>query len=103
VQSLSGGNLQRTVIAREMAHDPRLVVALYPNRGLDVISAAAVRGLLRDVRGSGGGVLLISEDMEELAELADRLLVMFGGRIAGEFRRGWSPEAVGRLMTGSGP
>jgi general nucleoside transport system ATP-binding protein len=103
LRALSGGNLQRAVVARELAHDPRLIIALYPTRGLDVMSAVAVRGLLRAVRETGTGVLLISEDLEELQEMSDRLLVMFGGTIAGEFGRGeWSAEAVGRLMTGSG-
>jgi general nucleoside transport system ATP-binding protein len=102
IRALSGGNLQRAVVAREMAHDPKLVIALYPTRGLDVMSAAAVRNLLRVVRDAGAGVLLISEDLEELQEMSDRLLVMYGGTIAGEFGRGgWNAEAVGRLMTGS--
>jgi simple sugar transport system ATP-binding protein len=100
--ALSGGNLQRMVIAREMAHHPRLVVALYPTRGLDVRSAASVRDLLRRVRQAGSGVLLISEDLEELAEMGDRLLVLYGGALVGEFARGaWTAEQVGRLMTGS--
>jgi simple sugar transport system ATP-binding protein len=102
IAALSGGNLQRVVIAREMAHAPRLIVALYPTRGLDVPSAASVRALLLRARDGGAGVLLISEDLEELAGMADRLLVLFAGAIRGEFRRGaWQAEAVGRLMTGS--
>jgi simple sugar transport system ATP-binding protein len=100
--ALSGGNLQRVVIAREMAHKPTLIVALYPTRGLDVLSAASVRDLLRRVRDGGSGVLLISEDLEELAEMADRLLVLYAGAIVGEFARGaWRAEEVGHLMTGS--
>jgi simple sugar transport system ATP-binding protein len=103
IRSLSGGNLQRVVVARELAHDPQLIIALYPTRGLDVMSAVSVRKLLGAVRDSGNGILLISEDLEELREMSDRLLVMFGGAIAGEFGRGdWSAEAVGHLMTGSG-
>lgn len=99
---LSGGNLQRVVIAREMAHEPRLIVALYPTRGLDVRSAASLRDLLRRARDGGSGVLLISEDLDELQEMTDRLLVLFGGAIVGEFSRGaWQPEEVGHLMTGS--
>jgi simple sugar transport system ATP-binding protein len=102
VAGLSGGNLQRVVIAREMAHEPKLVVALYPTRGLDVRSAVSVRDLLRRVRDSGSGILLISEDLEELAEMGDRLLVMYGGVVVGEFARGgWNAEQVGHLMTGS--
>jgi simple sugar transport system ATP-binding protein len=100
--ALSGGNLQRMVIAREMAHHPKLVIALYPTRGLDVRSATSVRDLLRRARDAGSGVLLISEDLDELAEMSDRLLVLYGGAIAGEFARGaWSAEEVGHLMVGS--
>jgi general nucleoside transport system ATP-binding protein len=102
IRGLSGGNLQRAVLAREMAAQPRLVIALYPTRGLDVRSAVSVRGLLQRVRDAGGGVLLISEDLEELSEMSDRLLVMFGGSVTGEFPRGaWNAETVGHMMTGS--
>ncbi len=101
-RSLSGGNLQRMVIAREMAFQPKLIVASYLTRGLDVQSAIAARQALLTARKTGAGVLLISEDLEELFTLSDRLIVLFGGRIAGEF----SPEKtnlyeVGLLMTGS--
>ncbi|MBV9191385.1 MAG: ABC transporter ATP-binding protein, partial [Betaproteobacteria bacterium] len=88
VAALSGGNVQRVVIAREMAHDPRLILALYPTRGLDVRSAASVHELLRRASNNGSGVLFISEDLDELAEMADRLLVLFAGEVVGEFKRG---------------
>jgi simple sugar transport system ATP-binding protein len=102
IGALSGGNLQRVVIARELAHQPRLIIALYPTRGLDVRSAVSVRDLLRRARDGGSGVLLISEDLEELAEMTDRLLVLYEGALAGEFHRGgWQLEQVGHLMTGS--
>jgi general nucleoside transport system ATP-binding protein len=100
--ALSGGNLQRAVVAREMAHKPKLILALYPTRGLDVRSAASLRDLLLRARDQGNGVLLISEDLEELAEMADRLLVLFAGAVVGEFKRGaWQAEEVGLLMTGA--
>jgi simple sugar transport system ATP-binding protein len=100
--ALSGGNLQRVVLARELAHRPELIVALYPTRGLDVRSARSVRDLLRRARKGGAGVLLISEDLDELAELSDRLLVLHAGGVAGAFARGaWTPGEVGHLMTGS--
>ena len=100
--ALSGGNLQRAVVAREMAHKPKLILALYPTRGLDVRSAASVRDLLRRARDQGNGVLLISEDLEELAEMADRLLVLFAGAVVAQFKRGtWQAEEVGLLMTGA--
>jgi simple sugar transport system ATP-binding protein len=102
IAALSGGNIQRTVIARELSHDPKLIIALYPTRGLDVRSAESVRELLRRACGRGAGVLLISEDLEELDEMADRLLVLFAGAVAGEFARGaWQAEEVGLLMTGA--
>lgn len=100
-RSLSGGNLQRMIIVREMTHAPQLILASYLTRGLDVQSTIAVRQALVQVRESGAGVLLVSEDLDELFTLADRLIVLYGGRIVGEFK----PEEtdayeVGHLMTG---
>ncbi|MCJ7676651.1 MAG: ABC transporter ATP-binding protein [Anaerolineales bacterium] len=101
-RSLSGGNLQRMVIARELSHDPRLIIASYPTRGLDVQSTQAARQALLQARDRGAGVLLISEDLEELFAYSDRLVVMRAGRIVGEYP---TDEAdlyqVGHLMTGS--
>ena len=101
-QSLSGGNLQRLTIARELFPKPRLIVASYITRGLDVQSTLAAQQALRDARGAGSGVLLISEDLEELFELSDRLVVMFAGCIVGQFTpQQTSQREVGLLMTGS--
>jgi simple sugar transport system ATP-binding protein len=101
-KSLSGGNLQRMVILREMTHDPRLIIASYLTRGLDVQSAIAARQALIQAREGGAGVLLISEDLEELFTLSDRLLVLYGGRIVGEFKPSETDiYEVGHLMTGS--
>jgi general nucleoside transport system ATP-binding protein len=100
--ALSGGMLQRAVLARELAEEPGLVVALYPTRSLDAASAAAVRQLLRRARDAGGGVLLVSEDLDELFALSDRLLVMYGGTIVGEVLPGqFDASIVGPLMTGA--
>jgi simple sugar transport system ATP-binding protein len=101
-RSLSGGNLQRMVIVREMAGGPHLIIASYLTRGLDVQSTIAARQALVDARESGAGILLISEDLEELFSLSDRLIVLYGGKIAGTFQ----PEEtdvfkIGHLMTGS--
>jgi general nucleoside transport system ATP-binding protein len=101
-RSLSGGNLQRMVIIRELGLNPGLIVASYMTRGLDVQSTIAARQALLDARQGGAGVLLISEDLEELFTLSDRLIVLYGGQIVGEFL----PEEtdiyqVGYLMTGS--
>jgi simple sugar transport system ATP-binding protein len=101
-RSLSGGNLQRMVILREMTHNPRLIVASYLTRGLDVQSTLAARQALIQAREGGAGVLLISEDLEELFTLSDRLLVLYGGRIAGEFIPSETDVyEVGHLMTGT--
>jgi general nucleoside transport system ATP-binding protein len=100
--TLSGGNLQRLVLARELAHGPKLIVALYPTRGLDARSTLAVRALLREACDAGAGVLLMSEDLDELFELSDRVLVLYRGTIAGTFARdAFSAEAVGPLMVGA--
>ena len=100
--TLSGGNIQRVVIIREMARRPRLIIAFYPTRGLDVLSATATRELLLAARGEGTGVLLISEDLGELFSLSDRLMVLYRGRIAGTFKpEQTTMSAVGFLMTGS--
>jgi simple sugar transport system ATP-binding protein len=100
--TLSGGNVQRAVLARELAHAPRVIVALNPTRGLDARSAAATHRALLEARQTGAAVLLVSEDLDELRALADRLVVLFGGRIVGAGRRAdLSVEEIGRLMTGS--
>ncbi|HJW90406.1 MAG TPA: ABC transporter ATP-binding protein [Anaerolineales bacterium] len=100
--SLSGGNLQRMVIVRELSHQPRLIIASYLTRGLDVQSTLAARQALLQACGAGAAILLISEDLDELFLLSHRIIVLYQGRIAGAFR----PEetdrfTLGRLMTGS--
>ena len=101
-KSLSGGNLQRMVILREMMHGPRLILASYMTRGLDVQSTIAARQALLQARQGGAGVLLISEDLEELFALSDRLVVLYEGRIAGPFKPSETDVyRVGRMMTGS--
>ena len=99
-QRLSGGNLQRLVLTRELAHQPKLIVALYPTRGLDARSTIAVRALLRDARDRGAAVLMISEDLDELFEVSDRLLVLFHGAIAAEFDAGGFSRRNGRPAHG---
>ncbi len=101
-KSLSGGNLQRMVILREMTHDPHLIIASYLTRGLDMQSAIAARQALIQARERGAGILFISEDLEELFMLSDRLLVLYGGRFVGEFKPSETNiYEVGHLMTGS--
>ncbi len=100
---LSGGNVQRMILVKEISRNPRLIVAFYPTRGLDVRSADAVRKLLLESRNGGAGILLISEDLSELLSMSDRLMVLFRGGIAGTGTPGeMTIEEIGYLMTGSG-
>ena len=101
-KSLSGGNLQKMVIVREMTHDPRLLIASYLTRGLDVQSTIAAHSALLQARENGAGILLISEDLEELFTLSDRLLVLFNGEIVDSFKPSETTiYKVGQLMTGA--
>ncbi len=102
--TLSGGNLQRLVLAREMAHEPRLIVALFPTRGLDARSTLTLHSLLRAARDGGAAVVIVSEDIDELFALSDRLVVLYRGAIAGEFGpENFRAEAVGPPMVGVSP
>jgi ABC-type uncharacterized transport system ATPase subunit len=101
-RSLSGGNLQRMVIVREMTQEPRLIIASYLTRGLDVQSTIAARQALIQACDHGAGILFISEDLEELFSLSDRLVVLYAGTVVGEFQpEGTNVFEVGHLMTGS--
>jgi len=85
--SLSGGNQQRVVLARELSNEPRLLVAAQPTRGLDVGAIEYMSAQLRDAAVAGVGVLLISTELEEILDLADRIVVISNGRIAGTMAR----------------
>jgi simple sugar transport system ATP-binding protein len=100
-KSLSGGNQQKVVIAREFARQPRLLVAAQPTRGVDVGSIEFIHAKILEARAAGAGVLLVSSSLEEVMALSDRILVLFEGRITGEFARGTTDEAtLGRHMGG---
>ncbi len=99
---LSGGNIQRVLLARELSKKPRLLIAYYPARGLDVLTAETARRLLLELRDGGTGIVLVSEDLEELLALSDRVLVMYRGRVMGEFMpQDASARDIGLLMTGA--
>jgi general nucleoside transport system ATP-binding protein len=99
--SLSGGNMQKLLLARTLARDPVALVAAQPTRGLDVGAAEFVHTQLLARRSAGGGVLLISEDLEELLALSDRIVVMFEGRVVGELSAAEAePQTLGLLMAG---
>jgi ABC-type uncharacterized transport system ATPase subunit len=100
-RQLSGGNLQKVVLAREFTAQPRLIVAAAPTRGLDVGAIETVHTYLRDAAADGVAVLLISEDLDEILSLADRIAVMYEGAILGEFEAaGADVEEIGLLMAG---
>ena len=108
VRHLSGGNVQRVLLAGELGQGASVLLAYYPTRGLDVVSAESTRRLLLQQRDAGVAIVLVSEDLDELFTLSDRLLVMYRGRVAGEFETAHaSVSQVGLLMTGhesaSGP
>jgi simple sugar transport system ATP-binding protein len=101
VHMLSGGNLQRVILARETSSHPKLMVAVHPTRGLDVGAMEAVHTLLVKQRDEGAAILLISEDLDELLSLSDRLTVIYEGRLIGEMptERADIPT-IGLMMAG---
>ena len=99
---LSGGNQQKVVLAREIDRNPRVLIAAQPTRGLDVGAIEFVHRRLVEERDAGRGILLVSLELEEILSLSDRILVMYEGRIVGEFTPGVSEEELGVAMTGGG-
>jgi general nucleoside transport system ATP-binding protein len=101
VRQLSGGNLQKVVLGREFSGDPVVLVAASPTRGLDVAAIETVHAYLRDAAEGGVGVLLISEDLDEIRALADRIAVMYEGAVVGERDAETATvEELGLLMAG---
>ncbi len=99
VRLLSGGNLQKVILAREISSQPLLMIAVQPTRGLDVGAIEGVQRLLLTQREAGAAVLLISEELEELLSLSDRIYVIYEGKIMGEVKDG-DIEKIGLMMTG---
>jgi general nucleoside transport system ATP-binding protein len=103
LRTLSGGNQQKLLLARELAGQPRLIVAVHPTRGVDVGATEAIHEALREQRARGAATLLISEDLDELLALSDRIAVLFDGRVMGVLpARGANLEEIGLLMAGVG-
>jgi simple sugar transport system ATP-binding protein len=101
VATLSGGNMQKVLLARVLARDPKLLVVSQPTRGLDVGATEYVRAVLLERRAAGTAILLISEDLDELLGLADRLVVLYEGRIVGRLDAAEADgERLGLLMAG---
>ena len=95
---LSGGNAQKLIIAREFSRNPKVIIAHSPSRGLDVRACAAVHERLLKARAGGAAIVLISDDLDEVLNLSDRIGVMTRGRIAAEFEAPADRQAVGRVM-----
>jgi len=100
VRLLSGGNLQKVILAREISSEPKLMIAVQPTRGLDVGAIEGVQRLLLAQRADGAAILLISEELEELLSLSDRIYVIYEGEIMGEVADG-DIEKIGQMMTGT--
>jgi len=99
---LSGGNQQKLIFARELSRKPQVLIAAQPTRGVDVGAIEFIHEQIRKVRNSGAAVLLVSSELDEILALADRILVMFEGKIVGEFARGEVSEKELGLKMGGG-
>jgi simple sugar transport system ATP-binding protein len=101
VRMLSGGNLQKVILARETSGRPQLMIAVHPTRGLDIGATEGVHKLLIEQRDAGAAILLISEDLDELFSLSDRLAVIYEGKIVGEMQtEGADIHRIGLMMAG---
>jgi len=102
VNSLSGGNIQKVVVARELSSDPIVIIADQPTRGIDVGSEELVHNLLKDARDKGAGIFLVSADLDEILKLSTRIIVIYNGEIVKEFINSEDLEAkdLGPYMLG---
>jgi len=102
LKTLSGGNMQKVVFAREFDTDPCVMIAAQPTRGVDIGAIEYIHGKIAELRDSGKGVLLISAELDEVMALADRILVMYEGELVAEFQRGEADEyEIGEYMLGA--
>ena len=100
--TLSGGNIQKVLLARELSSDPKVVVFNKPTYGLDIRTTLAVRERIQELAAGGVASLVISTDLEELLGLCDRIAVLYQGRLVGTFENGpGAAERIGELMVGS--
>jgi ABC-type uncharacterized transport system ATPase subunit len=102
VASLSGGNIQKVVVARELSSDPELIIASQPTRGIDVGSEELVHNLLKEARDRGKAVFLASADLDEILKLSNRILVIYNGELVAHFREvaGLTGQDLGPYMLG---
>ena len=99
--SLSGGNMQRLILARELADKPRMIIAAQPTRGLDFRATQYVWAVLRNLSNAGASIILVSSDLDELFSLSDRICVMRGGRLVAEFAPPFNMQIIGDSMIGA--
>jgi len=103
-RSLSGGNLQKFIVGREIGQQPKVLIAAQPTWGVDVGASAQIRQALIDLRDGGVAVLVVSEELDELMEICDRLAVIAQGRLSdAKSIHATSAEEIGMLMAGSRP
>lgn len=103
IRKLSGGNVQKILVGRELSFNPSLLMAAYVVRGLDINTSYAIYGLLNDLKKKGGAVIFVGEDLDVLLELCDRILVLCGGRVSGIVdARKTQKNEVGLFMTNLG-
>ena len=101
VKNLSGGNIQKLILARELARQPRVLIAAQPTRGVDIGATEYIHAQLLEQRSAGLATILISEDLDEVQALSDRIIVLFGGEIMGELSHDEAtPEKLGLMMAG---
>ena len=103
VRRLSGGNVQKVLVGREISSNPTVLMVAYPVRGLDINSSYTIYNLLNEQKEKGVAVICVGEDLDVLLELCDRILVLCGGSISGiEDARTTTKEEIGLLMTKTG-
>ena len=101
IKNLSGGNIQKLVLARELSRNPGVLIAAQPTRGVDIGASEYIHQRLLEERDNGTAIMLISEDLDEIRALSDRILVMYEGKVVGEVEnKNVDIEHVGMLMTG---
>ena len=100
-RSLSGGNQQKVILARELNADPKVLIANQPTRGLDIGASEYVRRKLIEARNKGASVLVVSADLEEIMQVSDRIAVIYNGRLMGILPRGADIFEIGALMMGN--
>ncbi len=101
IKNLSGGNIQKLILARELSRRPKLLIASQPTRGVDIGATEYIHKRLVEQRGQGTAILLISEDLDEILQLADRIIVMYEGQVVGNVPPTMPVEEIGLLMAGA--